>query len=193
MQKFLKYIMRRWKKNGLKILPICQDFSRYNLEKLRQDAFAGLSVTLIVFPQAMAYALLAGLPIEYGLYGATVATFAAALFAGSHFLSLGPTNVTAILLVNSFTTLGISTEKMPIFLPTLLVLTGSFLILSAFFNVANVVQYVSRSVISGYVTAVVIMVIVNQIPNVFGFNLVMIQDNAFTFVDTCLATWDGLP
>ncbi|MDR2769161.1 MAG: STAS domain-containing protein [Puniceicoccales bacterium] len=185
--------MRQWKKNGLNVLPIRQDFSGYNFEKLRQDAFAGLSVTLIVFPQAMAYALLAGLPIEYGLYGATIATFAAALFTGSHFLSLGPTNATAILLVNSFTTLGISIEKMSIFLPTLLVLTGSFLILSAFFNIANVVQYVSRSVISGYITAVIIIVIVNQIHNAFGFNLATIQDNAFTFVDTCLATWNGLP
>ncbi|MDR0647468.1 MAG: STAS domain-containing protein [Puniceicoccales bacterium] len=184
--------MRQWKKNGLNVLPIRQDFSRYNLEKLRWDAFAGLSVTLIVFPQAMAYALLAGLPIEYGLYGATVATFTAALFAGSRFLSLGPTNATAVLLVNSFTALGISIEKIPIFLPTLLVLTGSFLILSALFNVANVVQYVSRSVISGYVTAVVIIVIVNQIHNVFGFDLTMIQDNACMFVDTCVATWHGL-
>ncbi|MDR2396491.1 MAG: STAS domain-containing protein [Puniceicoccales bacterium] len=185
--------MRWWKKNGLNILPIRQDFSRYNLEKLRQDAFAGLSVTLIVFPQAMAYALLAGLPIEYGLYGATVAAFVAALFAGSHFLSLGPTNATAALLVNSFATLGIPTEKMPILLPTLLVLTGGFLILSAFLNLANVVQYVSRSVISGYITAVVIIVIVNQIHNVLGFNLATIQDNAFTFIDTCSATWSGLP
>ncbi|MDR0392823.1 MAG: STAS domain-containing protein [Puniceicoccales bacterium] len=185
--------MRQWKKNGLSVLPIYQDFSKYNLEKLRQDAFAGLSVTLIVFPQAMAYALLAGLPIEYGLYGATVAAFAAALFAGSHFISLGPTNATAVLLVNSFAMLGIPTEKMPIFLPTLLVLTGSFLILSAFLNLANVVQYVSRSVISGYITAVAIIVIVNQIHNVLGFNLATIQDNTFTFIDTCSATLSGLP
>jgi SulP family sulfate permease len=185
--------MRQWKRNGLNVLPIRQDFSEYNLEKLRQDAFAGLSVTLIVFPQAMAYALLAGLPIEYGLYGATVATFVAALFSGSHFLSLGPTNATAILLANSFAMLGIPIEKMPIFLPMLLVLTGGFLILTAFFNVANVVQYVSRSVIAGYVTAVAIIVIVNQIHNVLGFNLATIQNNTFTFLNTCLATWNELP
>ena len=77
MQTHWKNIAGCLKENGLDLLPIRKDLRSYNVDKLRHDVFAGLSVALIVFPQAMAYALLAGLPIEYGLYGATIATVTA--------------------------------------------------------------------------------------------------------------------
>ena len=146
--------------------------------------FAGLNVALLVFPQAMVYALLAGLPVEYGLYGAIIATLVSALFSGSRVLNLGPTSSTAVLMMSMFTACGIPLNKFTEVLPPVLVLTGFFLIVSSFFNVASLVQYISRSVIFGYVTAVIVIMIVNQVHNVLGFELPLTtDDNVITFFD----------
>ncbi len=188
MQTHWKNIAGCLKENGLDLLPIRKDLRSYNVDKLRHDVFAGLSVALIVFPQAMAYALLAGLPIEYGLYGATIATVTAAIFSGSYFLNLGPTNSTAVLVMSALATAGIPAENIPLYLPTLLILAGSFLVFGAFFNVANLIQYISRSVSFGYITAIIFILIINQIHNTLGFELKLQCDGSYTFLDTLIAT-----
>ena len=174
--------------NGLDPLPIRREILKYDFDKFNGDLRASINVVLITFPQAMAYALIAGLPIDYGLYGATVATIAAALFSGTGFTNFGPTNSTSMLLLSSFATLSIPPSSIPIYLPILLLLTGIFLILSAFFNVANLVQYISKSVIFGYITSIVVLMISHQAHNLFGFSL----EDKTSFLDVLVSTFDNL-
>ena len=95
----------------MKLLPISEDILHYHSGYLLSDVFSGLNVALLVFPQAMVYALLAGLPVEYGLYGAIVATMISALFSGSSVLNLGPTNSTAVVMLSALTACGVPWEK----------------------------------------------------------------------------------
>ena len=193
MGKVFKEIFRLWRDTRLEFLPVSKEILKYNKDCFWPDLFAGLNVALLVFPQAMVYALLAGLPVEYGLYGAIIATLVSALFSGSRVLNLGPTSSTAVLMMSMFTACGIPLNKFTEVLPPVLVLTGFFLIVSSFFNVASLVQYISRSVIFGYVTAVIIIMIVNQVHNVLGFELPLTtDDNVITFFDICKATLFGL-
>lgn len=192
MRGALKEVFVWWHETGLDLLPIRKEFLRYTSRYLLPDLWAGLNVSLLVFPQALVYALLAGLPIEYGLYGAIVATIVSAIFSGSRVLNLGPTNSTAVLLLSAFSACGIAAYNFTYFLPITLVLTGTFLLISAALNIASLVRYVSKSVILGYMTAVIVIMIVNQLHNALGFDLEIVQDGSITFLDITKATLLGL-
>lgn len=181
-----------WRNTRLTFFPLCKELFRYKASYLSFDLLAGLNVALIAFPQAMVYALLAGLPLEYGLYGATIATFASAVFSGSRVLNLGPTNSTAVVMVSIFTAMGFAPNQFEQIMPIVLVMAGIFLLFGALLNVASVVQYVSKSVIFGYMTAVISIMIVNQIHNALGFDLHIMLDRSITFYDTLIATCRGL-
>ena len=71
------------------------------------DIRAGLNVALLAIPQGMAYALVAGLPIHYGLLGSAVAAVMGGIFGGGRFITLGPTNATAVLLFGAFAGVGL--------------------------------------------------------------------------------------
>ncbi len=157
--------------NSLDYFPLLKTLFSYRLEYFGGDLRAGLNVALLAFPQGMAYALIAGLPIEYGIYGSAIAALVGPIFAKSRFITLGPTNATSILLISTFTSLSISGNDSIIMLPLLVLLTGIFIMIGAYFKVANLVQYISRSVITGYITAAALLIITNQIPKALGLDL----------------------
>lgn len=151
----------------------------YQLATAGCDLRAGLNVALLAFPQGMAYALIAGIPIEYGIYGSAVAALLGGLFAGSRFITLGPTNATSVMLASAFAGLGIADpEARAALVPILLLMVGLFLVIGSFLRVASFIQYISRTVVTGYITAAALFIIVGQIPKVFGFS---IDPNASTF------------
>ncbi len=161
---------------GVEPFPIKKVLSSYSGDSCKADLRAGFNVALLAFPQGMAYALIAGLPIEYGIYGSALAAFFGSLFAGSRFIMLGPTNATAVILLGTFASLGmlnadgmLSAEALGL-LPSLLTISGIILVLAAFLRVAGMVQFVSRTVITGYVTAAAILILANQTKNVLGFH-----------------------
>ena len=180
------------RRTRLSLFPLAGWLAHYRRSELLPDAFAGLNVALIAFPQAMVYALMAGIPVKYGLYGALLAAVATALFSGSRVLNMGPTNSTAVVLLSSFAALGISTDRYYLFGPCLLVLTGIFLVVGAFLNIASLVRYVSKSVIFGYMYAVITIMIVRQIHNALGFDLTFSDPAQQAFFDTLCATVAGL-
>ena len=93
--------------NTLKLMPLRQTLAGYQVGYLSGDLRAGLNVALLAFPQGMAYALIAGLPIQYGIYGSAIAAMVAPIFAKSHFITVGPTNATSVMLLSAFASLGI--------------------------------------------------------------------------------------
>ena len=73
-----------------------------NLHSIGGDLAAAVNVALLAFPQGMAYALIAGIPLHYGIFGSAVASILGALFSKSHYITLGPTNATSVLLLSAF-------------------------------------------------------------------------------------------
>jgi SulP family sulfate permease len=157
--------------NALHYFPLRQTVAEYQLAAAPGDLRAGINVALLAFPQGMAYALIAGLPIQYGIYGSAVACLIAPFFARSRFITLGPTNATAVMLLSAFASMGITGAEKIAYVPLLILMTGFFIALGAYFKVANLIQYISRSVITGYITAAALLIITNQIPKALGLNL----------------------
>jgi SulP family sulfate permease len=138
------------------------------------DFKAGINVALLAIPQGMAYALVAGLPIHYGLLGSAMAALMGGLFGGGRFITLGPTNATAVLLFGAFAGAGLigqnglATSLALMILPLILLTSGLFLVVASLFRISFVVQFVSRTVITGYITAAACLIIANQGRHVFG-------------------------
>ena len=152
----------------LDLFPIRRSFRNYRSTDARRDFWSGLNVALLAFPQGMAYASIAGLPIEYGVYGSAVAALVGPLFSGSRFIILGPTNATSILLFATFLGLNLAASEKLALVPILLLMVGLFLVFGAALRVADLIQYVSHSVITGYITAAALLIITNQARSVIG-------------------------
>lgn len=160
-----------WQESGLELFPIWRTLKAYRREEARADAKASVNVALLDFPQGMAYALIAGLPVQAGLVCSALSSLVGPLFASSRHIMLGPTNATAVMLLSTFLTLGFNQAQALVALPVLLLLAGLFMILGGLFRVATITQYVSRAVVSGYITAAAILIIINQLKNVLGLHV----------------------
>lgn len=175
--------------NTLDFFPLRSSLQGYDAGHFGGDLRAGLNVALLAFPQGMAYALIAGLPIEYGVYGSAIAAMVAPVFAKTPLITLGPTNATSVMLLSAFASLGIVGADMLGRVPLLIFLVGFFILVGAYFKVANLVQYISRSVITGYITAAAFLIISNQIPKSLGLQL---EGKGATFYDSVLLTFQSI-
>ena len=155
----------------LDFLPIKRSFKNYDRSKAAADFKAGLNVALLAFPQSMAYAVIAGLPIFYGLFTEIVAGIVGPIFSGSRFIIAGATNATAVLFFATILSLGLAPDQILTIVPLLLFMVGIFLIIGSIMGVANLIQFVSRSVITGYITAAAFYIIVNQTSKVLGVQI----------------------
>ena len=161
---------KRWAlTRSLDLFPIRKTTAGYSTSHLTADSRAALNVALLAFPQGMAYAVIAGLPLSYGLFGSAVASIVGMLFAGSRFIVLGPTNATSVMVMSSFAAIGLSGESAVEHLSLLLVMVGLLLVIGAYLRIATLIQYISRSVITGYITAAAALIIANQIKKALGF------------------------
>ncbi len=150
---------------------------------LGADLKAGSNVALLDFPQGMAYAMIAGLPVNFGIYSSALGSITGACFGSSRFLMLGPTNATAVLLLSGFLSLNLSPEQRIIAMPLLLLMVALFMIVGALVRADLIIRYVSRSVITGYVTAAAALIIVKQLKNVAGIT----APPSPTFVESVVA------
>jgi len=137
--------------------------------KLLRDARSGLNVALLAFPQGMAYALVAGLPIHYGITCSIVAAIVAPIFSYSRYPILGPTNATAFMIFSYFLIYPDSSQAVSL-MPLLVLMVALILLMGSFFKVADLVQYVSRAVIIGYIAGAALLIIANQLNHVFGID-----------------------
>ena len=184
-----------FKRNALDLFPIRHDVKGYTAKTGLTDLRAGFNVALLAFPQGMAYALIGGLPVQYGIYCAALASIFGPLFSGSRFIALGPTNATSVMLMSTIGSMVLVSDKLAA-MPTLLLLVAFFLILGAILGVANLIQYISRSVVTGYITAAAILIIANQMDSVMGFEIqgastfIAVLEQTFTSLD--LVHWPSL-
>lgn len=155
-----------------------KDFAGYSFDLFRQDAMAALSVALLTVPQAMAYALLAGLPLTCGLFAAIYSSMIAAIFGSSRHLVVGPSNAIAILVQSGTSEIlfthfrdlsGPQMDMMAVqVLTQLCLLIGIFQVLAASFKLGRLTQFISHSVVVGYIAGAAIAVIINQLFTFLG-------------------------
>jgi len=160
-----------FEENNLDPLPIRKGFRGYSADGIKSDARAGLNVALLAFPQGMAYATVAGLPIYYGITCSIIAALIAPLFAGSSHTILGPTNATAFMVFSYFAGHPELIENQLLLMPLLVVMVGLLLVVGAFLRMADMIQYISRTVVVGYVAGAALLIIANQARHVLGVEI----------------------
>lgn len=143
--------------------------STYNWSAARKDLLAGLTVAAISLPQAMAYALIAGIDPRYGLYSAIVVTAIASIFGSSSHLINGPTNAISLVVFSALAVLNLDSPEAACEATFLLaVMVGIIQILVAVFKLGDLTRYISESVVIGFMAGAGCLVALSQVGNLFG-------------------------
>ena len=141
-------------------------------ETLRADLIAGITVALVLIPQSMAYAQLAGMPAYYGLYAAFLPGMIAALWGSSSQLATGPVAVVSLLTASALAPLAATGSEQFIALAVLLALmVGVIQLTLGAFKLGVVVSFLSHPVIVGFTNAAAIIIGLSQINKVFGISM----------------------
>ncbi|HYA88084.1 MAG TPA: SulP family inorganic anion transporter [Nitrospirota bacterium] len=152
-----------------KSFPAAEWWPQVNRRTLRADLLAGLTGAIIVLPQGVAFAMIAGLPPEYGLYTAIVPAIVAAFFGSSFHLVSGPTTAISIVL---FTTVSpLAPVGSPTYIEmvlTITFLTGLFQLSLGFARLGALVNFVSHSVVIGFTTGAALLIGTSQLSNFLG-------------------------
>jgi len=156
----------------LRIFPFLSWGASISRKNLRADFFAGLTGAIIVLPQAVAFALIAGLPPEYGLYTAIVTPVVAALFGSSKHMVTGPT--TAISLVTLGVVSGFAAPGSPDYIPYVLTLTfmvGLIQFVLGVIRMGGLVNFISHTVVIGFTLGAAVLIAVSQLKHFLGIPL----------------------
>ncbi len=174
-------------------LPILDTLRRYTREKFRADGKAALNVSLLDIPQGIAYAAIAELPIVFGIACSATASIIAPLFAGSRHTILGPTNATAFMLFGFFAVEPALAARETQLVPLLVMMVGLFCLFGSILRVADLLQYVSRSVLVGYVSGAAVLIMTNQFKHLLGVAYEVDQQRPRSFVGLVDALVRSLP
>ncbi len=155
--------------NFKQYLPVFQWASSYQKGWLKPDIFAGLTVGVMLVPQGIAYAMIAGLPPIYGLYTALIPLLVYAVLGTSRQLSVGPVAMDSLIVASGISTLAaVGSEHFVILAITLAFFVGLFQILFGLFRLGFLVNFLSRPVISGFTSGSAIIIAFNQLGNLLG-------------------------
>lgn len=135
----------------------------------RSDILAGVSVALILIPQSMAYAELAGLPPHHGLYAATIPLIAAAFLASSPYLQTGPVALTGLLTFGALVPLApVGTAEYAALAALLALVVGVARIIVGMLKAGWLVYLMSHSMMTGFLSAAAILILSSQLPGALG-------------------------
>ncbi len=153
----------------LRFFPFLAWFKGYTLENFRVDAISGLTVALVLIPQSMAYAQLAGLPPYYGLYASFLPPMIASLFGSSRQLATGPVAVVSLMTSASLAPLATAGSEGYIAYAVVLALTvGIFQLALGLLRLGLVVNFLSHPVVNGFTNAAAIIIASSQLSKMFG-------------------------
>lgn len=170
------------------VFPFLNELREYDLPKFLADLKAGMNTALLGLPQGMAYALIAGLPIQTGIYATAIAPIVSSLLSHSRYTAVGPTNATAVLVSVGLVGIGTHYDKVHA-LPLFVAMVGLFLLAGGLLRVASLSQFISMTVIIGYITVAAFWIIAKQIGPVIGVDL----PRTVSFFDQFFATMSVLP
>ncbi|WP_428415080.1 SulP family inorganic anion transporter [Methylibium sp.] len=152
-----------------RLLPLLQWWPMVNRRSLRADLLAGLTGTIILVPQAVAYASIAGLPPAYGLYTAIVPVIVASLFGSSLHLVSGPTAALSIVIFATLSPLAEPGSAVYIQLAlSLTFMTGLLMLAMGLARLGVLVNFISHSVVIGFTAGAAVLIATSQLKNFFG-------------------------
>ena len=173
--------------------PFVKDLKVYDFPKFRHDAWAAANVTVLGLAQGIAFAAIAGLPVVYGIISTGVAALVAPLFAGSRHTVLGPTNATALMLFSFFSVNPALAGRWGELMPLLVLMVGLIAAAGALLRVADLLQYVSRSVLVGYVSGAAVLIAAHQLKPLLGLGAYVSAESSATFAGLLFGLARALP
>lgn len=148
-------------------VPALDALRGYTLASAQADVLAGFSVAAVAVPQAIAYAMIAGLPAEYGLYTAIVVTTIGALLDSSRQLINGPTNAVSIALLSAIGAIESQDERIQAAI-LMAFMVGVIQLGISFLGLGDLTRYISHSVIVGFTAGASVLLVLDQTKNLLG-------------------------
>ena len=155
--------IRRW-------FPVTSWSRKYTRDDLEGDLVAGIITAILLVPQGMAFAILAGLPAQVGLYASVLPPIVYALLGTSRTLAVGPVSVAAIMVAHALGDLPADVDTLHAAL-TLALLAGVFLLFMGMLGMGTIANFLSHPVLSGFINAAALLIVINQLPNLTGITL----------------------
>ncbi len=153
-------------------IPILQWLPNYKRSWLKSDLFAGMTIGVILIPQGIAYAIIAGLPPIYGLYTAMIPQIVYAILGTSRQLAIGPAAMDSLIVASGISVLAaIGSEHFIVLAVLLAFMVGFFQLLFGIFRLGFLVNFLSKPVISGFTSGSAIIIGMNQFGNLLGLDL----------------------
>ncbi|MDI1292263.1 MAG: sulfate permease [Methylobacter sp.] len=156
----------------MQLFPIVGWLKSYTREEFNGDLFAGIITAILLVPQGIAYAILAGLPPQLGLYASILPPILYALFGTSRTLSVGPVSIAAIMIASALNAPQISALGDPI--QSALILSaesGVVMLLMALLRMGGLVNFISHPVLTGFTSGAALLIIGSQLPQLFGIKM----------------------
>ncbi len=155
-----------------RLLPAWNRWPRLTRQTLRADAIAGLTGALVLVPQGVAFATIAGMPPEYGLYAAMLPAIIAALWGSSWHLVSGPTTAISIVVFATISPLALpgSSQFVSLVL-TLTLLVGVIQLVLGLLRLGALVNFVSHTVVVGFTSGAAVLIAISQARNFFGIEI----------------------
>lgn len=157
------------------LLPFLKWAKQYKKTTFLDDSIAAIVISMMLIPQSLAYAMLAGLPPQTGLYASLLPLVAYALLGSSGPLSVGPFAITSIMtataLASLFSTNNFNTEQMLISAAMLALFSGLFLLAFGLFRLGFLTNFISFPVVTGFIAASAIIIASSQFGSILGLNI----------------------
>lgn len=158
--------------NFRQFLPILEWLPKYTKEQFKGDLPAGLTAGILLIPQSIAFAMIAGVPTIYGLYASTVTMFLYAIFGTSRQLSVGPVSIISLLTFTGVSMLATPQTADYVSLTILLaLLVGIIQLVIGLFRLGFLVNFLSHPVVSGFTSASAIIIGLGQLKHLLGINI----------------------
>ena len=177
--------------NIKKIIPILEWLPNYNTSLFKGDLVAGITVGIILIPQGIAYALIAGLPPIYGLYCALVPQIMYAIFGSSRQVAIGPVAMDSLIVATGVSTLALAGSDSYIAIAIILaMMVGTIQFIMGVFSLGFIVNFLSKPVITGFTSAVALIIGVNQFRNLLGVDFIQSDQIQYVLEDIWLQITD---
>jgi len=184
------------KRTLVSFFPIVGWLPKYQSAWLRPDLIAALTVWALVVPEAMAYAGIAGVPPEYGLYAAPLALLGYAIFGTSRHLNVGPSSTVAALSFSVVVGLAAAgSDEFIALTVTLAILTGILLIIGGLLRMGVLADFFSKPVLDGFIVGLAITIVVGQLDKLLGYeveSLDFVPDVLLILKDIGMTHWPTL-
>ena len=157
---------------GLRFIPFLDWIGELkNPAVLRADIIAGITVALVLIPQSMAYAQLAGLPPHFGLYASFLVPIVAAIFGSSKQLQNGPVAIISLMTAAALAPLGLNAEQTIMYAALLALIAGGIQIILGLLRLGIMVDFLSHPVVIGFTNAAALVIAGMQLGNIFGISI----------------------